>query len=251
MSENQTQIELNKIKQAIAAQEALRGTLPDADIDKVLGPLRQKEAELAAQLAAAGDGRILHVEGDFVAGDKVGGDKVAGDKMTFGGIRAERIEADNVVSGMQQIGGDLDDAADAVALAEALRGGSITADSIQAKNVVAGWQYIANPAQATPDELRQEIAALKQQLADALDAGEIEGNADMADAQNALETAEAELAADAPSGSRIVRKLKETADILTESAKATDAARKTGVALIKLAPVAAALYQIAVKLFGG
>lgn len=277
MNQAQIQIELDKVNQAIAAQEALRGTLSEVQVEAALAPLRQKQAELTAQLKSpspagraeqeGGDaitvGDVSHAQGVavgrgaravgergvLVEGD-VAGSVITGDQSNVGGIRANRIEAENVVQGMQQLGGDLSQAADAVALAEALSRGSITADSIQAQNVVAGFQYIANPAQATPDELRQEVAALQRQLAEALAAGEIEANADMADAQNALAAAETELAAAQPPGSRIVRKLKEAAEILTTSAKTADAARQTGLALVKLAPVAAVLYQISMRLFG-
>lgn len=168
-----------------------------------------------------------------------------------GGIRAGRIEAENVVSGVQQIGGGLADAAGAVALAEALRQGSISAGSIQARNVVAGFQYIADPTQATADQLRQEVAALRQQLAAAVTAGEIAQTADVEDAQDALDTAEQALAEETPQGGRIVRKLREAADILAEGARTAEAARQAGQALLKLAPAAAALYQIANQLFGG
>ncbi|HID54716.1 MAG TPA: hypothetical protein EYP41_22105 [Anaerolineae bacterium] len=261
MNQSQIQTELDKVNQAIAAQEALRGTLPDVQVEAALAPLRQKRAELTAQLASAavsGSGAVAQGAGSQAVGERgvlvegnVGGSIITGDQSSVGGIRANRIEAENVVQGMQQLGGDLTHAADAVALAEALSQGSITADSIQAQNVVAGFQYMADPAQATPAELRQEVAALRRQLAAALAAGEIETNADLADAQNALAAAETELAADQPPGRRIVRKLKEAAEILTVSAKTADAARQTGLALVKLAPVAAALYQISTRLFGG
>lgn len=261
MNEQKLQSELEKVENAIAAQETLRGTLPDAQIEATLAPLRQKREALAAQLAQAGvsgsgavaqgaDSKAVGERGVMVGGD-VGGSIITGDQSEVGGIRAHRIDAENVVQGMQQLGGDLGSAADAAALAEALSRGSISADSIQAKNVVAGLQYIADPNQATPEQLRQEVAALKQQLADAVAAGAAAADADVADAQEALSKAEDELAKTEPHGGRILRKLKEAADILTESAKATDAARKAGQALVKLAPVAAALYQIATKLFGG
>jgi len=304
MNQSKTTAELHKINQAIAAQEALRGTLPDAQVDAALTPLRQKQAELTAQLATQqAPQKTIHADkatADKVEGDKisvgdisnaqgvaigpearatvdvqpgaalaqgtaakavaergvlvegdVSGSIITGDQSGVGGIRANRIEAENVVQGMQQLGGDLTNAADAAILAEALSRGSITADSIQAQNVVAGFQYIADPALATPDELRQEVAALQEQLAAAIAAGELEPNGDMEDAQNALAAAETELAGSQPQGSRVVRKLKEAADILTESAKATAAASKAGLALVKLAPVAAALYQIATNIFGG
>lgn len=261
---NQTDIQaaLGKIKQAIEAQEALRGTLPDESIEAQLVPLRQKQAELLAQLpesgqtavtgaVAQGSGAKAVGERGVMVGGNVGGSIITGDQSTVGGIRAHKIVADNVVSGMQQLGGDLSNAAAAVALAEALQGGSISADSIEAKNVVAGFQYIADPVQATPDELRQELAALKQQLTAAIAAGEVEAAGDIEDAQDALDKAEAELTKEEPQGGRIVRKLKEATEIFTQGAKATDAVRGTALALAKLAPVAAALYQIATKIFGG
>lgn len=261
MDKNKIQSELDKINQDIVVQERLRDTLTDDELAAALAPLQRKQAELAAQLASAnvsGSGAIAQGSGSQAVGERgvlvegnVGGSIITGDQSQEGGIQAKTIKAENVVQGMQQLGGDLSQAAEAVALAEALRGGTITADSIEAKNVVAGFQYITDPARATPDQLRQEVAELKRQLAVAIAAGEVESNADVEDVQDALAAAETELDKPEPQGNRIVRKLKEAATILTESAKVTDAARKAGQALIKLAPVASALYQIATKLFGG
>jgi hypothetical protein len=261
MDTNKIQADLAKINQAIEAQEALRGTLPAADIEANLATLRQKQTALMAQLGQTGltgSGAVAQGSGATAVGERgvsvggdVGGSIITGDQGSVGGIQAHTIKADNVVQGMQQLGGDLTNAAQAVALAEALQGGRISADSIEAKNVVAGFQYIADPAQATPDELRQEVAALKEQLAAALAAGEVAATADVADAQEALDKAENELAQEQPQGNRVVRKLKEASEILTEGAKAADSAKNIGLKLIQLAPIAAALYQIAVKLFGG
>jgi hypothetical protein len=184
-------------------------------------------------------------------GGSVGGSIITGDSGSVGGIQAHTIEAEHVVSGVQQIGGEASQAADLVELAKALGSGSIKADSIKAKNVVTGLQYIADPAQATPDQLRQELARLQAQLAEAIAAGDFENAGDAEDAQADLTAAEAELAQPEPQGNRVVRKLKAVTEILTESAGAAQAAGKAGIALIKLAPVAAALYQIAAKMFGG
>jgi formylglycine-generating enzyme required for sulfatase activity len=46
--------ELAKIRQAIAAQEALQGTLPAEQLEAMLAPLRHKEADLQAQLSGVG-----------------------------------------------------------------------------------------------------------------------------------------------------------------------------------------------------
>jgi hypothetical protein len=88
-------------------------------------------------------------------------------------------------------------------------------------------------------------------LAAVIASGDLKVDAEIEDAQEALLKAETELAGDQPHGNRVVRRLKEAAELLTEGAKATDAARQAGHALLKLAPVAAALYQIATNLFGG
>ena len=62
--------ELKKIQQAIAAQEQLADILPPEQLADTLSRLRQKEAELRAQIF-----------GDAVGGDKVAGDKVGRDKI--------------------------------------------------------------------------------------------------------------------------------------------------------------------------
>ena len=244
----------------------MQGILTADQFAAVLTPLRQKESDLLSQLGvsisgltaitesgavAQGDHSIAVGERGVNVGGDVGGDIITGDSGSVGGIQAHTIKAENVVQGMQQIGGAAADSADLVELAKALGSGSIQADSIEAKNVVAGLQYIADPSQATPDDLRQEIAALQQQLAEAIAAGDFANAADAEDVQSDLAAAEKELVAPEPQGSRVVRKLKAATEILTESAGAAQAAGKVGIALIKLAPVAAALYQIAAKLFGG
>lgn len=199
---------------------------------------------------AVGQGNIVVASRGVHVGGNVGGSVITGDSSQ-GGITARTIKADNVVQGIQQLGGDLSGASGLVKLAEALSQGRIAADSIEAKNVVAGFQYIADPTQATPDELRQEIGQLRQQLEKAIRDGELAATGDVTDAQEALEKAEKELAQEKPEGGRVVRKLKEVTTVLTQSARVAEAAGKVGVMVIKLAPIAAALYQIAQKLFGG
>ncbi len=229
---------------------------PPRKWQKTLALLYKKEEALRIQLSghgtvAQGTGAKAVGEGGVLVEGSVRGNIITGDRNQVGGIQAETIKAENVVQGMQQIGGDLSVAAEAVALAEALRGGTITADSIEAQNVVAGWQYIADPANVTPDELRQQVAELQRQLAAALAEGEVEANADVEDVQYALYQAETELEKPQPHGRRIVRRLQEAADILIDGAKSVDAARQVGVALLRLAPIAAALSQTATTLFGG
>jgi len=255
------QAQFAAIEKQLADLESLRGTLSPAQFQATIAPLQERKAELEAQLAgaaAAGSGAVAQGSGATAVGERgvnvtgnVGGSIITGDSGRVGGIQAHTIKADNLVSGVQQIGGAAADSAGLVELAKALGSGSIKADSIEAKNVVAGLQFITDPAQATPDELRQEIAALQQQLAEAIAAGEFTNASDAEDVQSDLAAAEKELAAPEPQGSRVVRKLKAATEILTESAGTAQAAGKGDIALIKLAPVAAALYQIASRLFGG
>jgi hypothetical protein len=81
-----------------------------------------------------------------------------------GGIHARRIEADNVVSGAQIQGGDTQTASSLIHLAQSIRRGEIRADEIKARNLVSGLQYIADPAQASVEDLRHELLALRTQL---------------------------------------------------------------------------------------
>ena len=264
MDKQTLQAQLAAVEKQLADLESLRGTLSPAQFQAMVAPLQEKKAELAAQLtgatywaAVSGSGVVVRGVGSTAVGERgvnvsgsVGGSIITGDSGSVGGIQAHTIKAENLVSGVQQIGGAAADSADLVELAKALGSGSIKADSIEAKNVVAGLQFIADPSQATPDELRQEIAALQQQLAEAIAAGDFPNAGDAEDAQADLAAAEKELTAPEPQGSRVVRKLKAATEILTESAGAAQAAGKVGIALIKLAPVAAALYQIATTMFG-
>ena len=89
-----------------------------------------------------------------------------------GGIHARHIEADNVVSGVQMQGGDAQIASSLIQLAQSIRQGKISAEEIKARNLVSGLQYIADPAQASVEDLRRELLALRTQLEEAIAAHE-------------------------------------------------------------------------------
>jgi hypothetical protein len=172
------------------------------------------------------------------------------DSGELGGIRAKRIEAENVVSGVQIQGANTQSATSLVQLAQAIRRGDIQADEIKTHNVVSGLQYIADPTQVSVEDFRRELTALQECLEQAIAAQEIPDPVDAADAKESLTTAEAELAKPQPSGSRVVRKLDEVCQILTHSAQAAESAGKIGALVIKLAPVAATLWQVAQHILG-
>ena len=168
-----------------------------------------------------------------------------------GGIHARRIEADNVVSGVQIQGGDAQTASSLVQLAQSIRQGKISAEEIKARNLVSGLQYIADPAQATVEDMRRELLSLRTQLEQAIASHEFSDPADAEDAQASLATAETELAKPEPNGNRVLRKLDELSQIITRTAETADAAGKLGALVIQLAPLAATLWQVAQHLFGG
>lgn len=168
-----------------------------------------------------------------------------------GGIHARRIEAENVVSGVQMQGGDAQTASALIQLAHSIQRGEISAEEIKARNLVSGLQYIANPAQASVEDLRRELIALRTQLEQAIASQEFSDPADSEDATESLATAETELAKPEPNGNRVLRKLDEFSQIITHSAETADAAGKLGALVIRLAPVAATLWQVAQHLLGG
>jgi hypothetical protein len=167
------------------------------------------------------------------------------------GIHAKRIEAENVVSGVQIQGGDAQAASELVQLARAIGRGEIQAEEIKARNLVSGLQYIADPAQANIDDLRRELAAFRTQLEEAIASREFADPADAEDAQESLAMAASELSKPQPGKNRILRKLDELSQIVTRSAETAEAAGKFGSLIIRLAPVAATLWQVAQRILGG
>src|SRR6266481_2028346 len=115
-----------------------------------------------------------------------------------GGIHARHIEADNVVSGVQIQGGDAQTASSLIQLAQSIRRGEIRAEEIKARNLVSGLQYIADPAQATVEDLRRELLALRTQLEQAIASQEFSDPVDVEDARESLATAETELTKSQP-----------------------------------------------------
>jgi hypothetical protein len=202
-------------------------------------------------VAAGKDGTAVggNVGGTVITGDgNVIGDH-SSSRVQKGGIRAGRIEAENVVDGVQMQGGAPDDAAQLIELAQAIQRGGITAGEIKAGNVVSGLQFLTGAPPKTPADLQREVAALRRQVAQAVAAGEIASVDDAEDVTDALDKAEAELDKADPSGRRVVRKLNAAAEILTGVAGTAQAARNVGLTVIRLAPVVAALSQLAQAIF--
>jgi hypothetical protein len=213
-------------------------------------PLQQAlNAEIAADPGLAA--RLKHLLARYQQAAGHGPGAAAGAQgMAVGGIQAGRVEAENVVSGVQVQGGSAADAAGLARLAQAVRPGGITADQIVAGHVVSGLQFLAGPPPATSGELAREVAALRREVAQAAAQGEMESAGDAEDAQDALEKAEAELQKPEPDGKRVARHLEIAAEILASSARVAQAAGQVGLQILKLAPIAAALVQLAGRIWG-
>ena len=121
---------------------------------------------------------------------------------------------------------------------------SCTTGQIRARNVVSGVQMVGAAAQPEVWDLQAQVAALREDVAQALAAGHFADEVDAGDADAALAAAEQELASPEPRGERSLRKLEEVKKVLAGSADA-------GVQLARLAIVANTLWQMAQELFGG
>lgn len=95
-------------------------------------------------------------------------------RFRTGGVKAGRdIKADNIVIGVQVQGADAETARELLKLAQSIESGSVEAvQDIIARNIVAGFQYLGQ-GDAEPDreQFRQELTALREQLAQAIAAG--------------------------------------------------------------------------------
>jgi hypothetical protein len=171
-----------------------------------------------------------------------------------GSIKAGgKMQADNAVTGIQIQGGDVAIARACLDAAQALQQtGSIEAvQDLIAKNVVTGLQYIGQ-AGTTPDveQFQRELAALREQLQQAIQAREIANPYDAEDAQKAVDRAIEQTRTDKPVAERISTQLDKASTIITKAATVAAAAGKFQAVVIKLAPVVTALQKLASLLFG-
>jgi hypothetical protein len=249
-----------QLKKAMQADEAfaaeLAGLVEEA---QAAAPATYRAAVYGSGAVAQGPGAVAAGERGVASGGSAPGTIITGDgnvvgdhstsRVQRGGIHADRIEADNVVDGVQTQGATPEDAGRLVELAQAAQHGGITAGEIEAGSVVSGLQFLTGAPPETPAALQREVAALRQQVKQAITAGEVTSAGDAEDVTDALDKAEAELDKPEPDGKRVVRKLETTAEILTGAAETAQAARNVGLQIIKLAPVAVALHQLAQAIF--
>lgn len=227
---------------------------------EALAALRARQQALAARLTmdggepsepsrspAGGQTFIFHgnVEGStFMQGDQ----NIRGKDVQTGGIRTGDIKGGKVTVG-QDIQGS--PASDLLALARNLQQGAITVGDIEGKNVVVGLRYTADSTRPTQAELAKEVAALRDDLAQAIAAGTFSDEAAAEDAQEAVTKASTELAKATPNADRVTRSLTIASDIIIRTSETAEAAGKLSDTLARLAPFATALAALARTLFGG
>ena len=161
------------------------------------------------------------------------------------------IKADNIVTGVQVQGGDAETARTQLALAREFESGSVEAVlDIIAKHIVTGFQYVGQGGTApNQEQFQKELAALREQLAQAVKAGEIEDAYEAEDAQKAVDRAVEQTQAQKPAAEKIVPHLDRAATIINKAGTVAESAGKIQAAVIKLAPVATALYRLASVIF--
>jgi hypothetical protein len=165
-----------------------------------------------------------------------------------GGVRAGRdLKAGNIVTGAQVQGADAETARELLALARELESGSVEAvQDIIAKNVVTGLQYVGQGGTAPNlEQFQLELAALREQLAQAVKAGEIAEAYDAEDAQKAVDRAIEQSQVQQPAAEKITPHLERAVKIIDQAASAAESVGRFQAAVIKLAPIATALSRLA------
>lgn len=127
-------------------------------------------------------------------------------------------------------------------------GSAIGGGSVQAENI-AGRDIIIGAVPKDKEEFNQQLKALKALLEQAIAEGEFEeareGETAVADLQDVVE----EVQAEEPRAGRMSRRLKDVSETLEKAAGAATAAGKVGAAVLKAAPIVAALVKAVGLLF--
>ncbi len=103
--------------------------------------------------------------------------------------------------------------------------------------------------EATREGFKQQLAELQTHLAQAIEADEFEDDYEAEDAKTALARVAEQAAGDSPASDKITGQLERATTILTKSSDTAQAAGKLGSAVIKLAPMAMTLKELAEMVF--
>ncbi len=185
MNNQLIQQELAKIESFIAAQEAMRGTLPDEQIESALTQLGQKKAALTAQLsedpaasydatvkgggaAAQGTGATAVGAGGVSVGGSVSGSIITGDDNKITQIGGDMVKGDKV--GGDKVGGDkisVGDISGSSGVAIGRKAQAHVTQGISGAELAALFQTVykkINTRPPDPDVEKEEIVAQVQKI---------------------------------------------------------------------------------------
>ncbi|MFC1763590.1 hypothetical protein ACFL6U_16120 [Planctomycetota bacterium] len=129
-----------------------------------------------------------------------------------GSIKANKIKAKNVVSGVQ-VQGELTGEGETLKEIAQTCGGNITAGEIDAESIVSGLQVLSEKTPASVDEFRQQVAELSKQVQRLLVVTPATEAKDVEEIGECLAKSEKELSVSQPSANRIRRWLTTVNDI--------------------------------------
>ncbi len=138
--------ELRKVDAALAAQSALRGILPDEQLDAALAVLHNQRALLIAQQSISGG---IDLDADHVT---IGGDAVGRDKITANATSTQ-YTATNTGRGSIAQGAGAISAGERGLAAQSIGGDAITGDG---NRVVHAQTYVEHPLPPSPSEIAGE-----------------------------------------------------------------------------------------------
>jgi len=239
-----TRLEARSAPQDRAALANLR-TQHNALVKQLTGT-----AAIAQHGSTAQGPNTIHIGGYAEKNTIIQGNEnvVGSPRAQTGGVRIGHIKAqEKVTVGVDTTGGSLEAGAK---LAKDILSGNFSIDDIEGKNVVVGLRHVKNLAQPTQEELRQEVAHLRSLLEAAIEAGEITDNDAAEDAMDDLDKVNQELNKDNPNEWRVMHKLNSATDVLIKCSETSEAVGNIGGLLLKIAPAAALLTQLAQSFFG-
>lgn len=132
-----------------------------------------------------------------------------------GSIKANKIKAKNVVSGVQ-VQGQVPEEVDKLKDVAAACTGRITANEIDAESIVSGLQVISDTKPASGEEFTEQLGVLNDMVKRLAAVASDAESKDVQEMGELLEKSQKELKTEAPSGTRISRWLKTVNEIASQ-----------------------------------
>ena len=172
------------------------------------------------------------------------------DQPQTGRVSAKgNIKARNIVVGIDLQGAVGDEVIKAaLGVMQRLRTGDVHAggDIELIGEIITGLRYL-NPQAPDRDSFMAELRALRDELAGL--AGEADAPDEVSNAIESLDETLAETQKEKPLAKRVINRLRESLEFISNAGKALDAASKTGPLIVKAIGTATVLYRAAQVLF--